>query len=244
MEISASNTGVKAQAETSGSRERSKSHSASFRLKQVLFLAILGASLSACGVIDSRAQARIDAAGVSPAVANDPELINYAANGATNEEIRDYASSLLMRQKVEIDQAIQMQSAMEPAAEEKSPFDEEDEVAQEEKILLKKEAEGVYSFSATKSIEITDEAFIKRIKASLKDAGSFGTNDVFIAVPDDNAGITRIFPYLTLNNWREKFGFFWIYVGDEVHIATDEQALNQLLDSKGIGHETFDFPKE
>lgn len=245
MEIPASNAGVKTQTETPSSSEKPKKRPASLRLKGIFALAILGMTLSACSAIDSRAQANIDAAGVPPAVAHDPELISYAASGSPSaEEIQNFAETLSMRQQTRIKHAQETQAAIEPAAEEKPSFNEEDEVAQEEKFLLKKEAEGVYSFSAAESIEITDEAFIKRIKASLKDTGSFGTNDVFIAVPDDDARLTRVFPYLTLSNWREKFGFFWIYTGDEVYIATDEQALNQLLDSRGVIRETFDFPKE
>lgn len=127
----------------------------------------------------------------------------------------------------------------------------ETQIAPEEEIVLKKESKGVYSFVASESMEITDSNFVKRMRKSLKamalkvkdkDLGNPDMGMVFIAVPDDDAGFTRVFPNSTLSNWREKYGFFWVYEDDKIYLAVSKEALEKFLKEQGIKFETFTFP--
>lgn len=225
------------------SPEKKSSYPLSFKLKQAFCLAVLGAGfLTSCGVIDNRAKANIEAAGISPIVANDPDLIWAAANGATADELRDYANNLLMQYQRESSQARETQMAIDAnnQAENTPPVQQEEVV--EQPVALEQISEGVFSFVTNENIEITSRAFIRRMKDSLKETTNTETAQVFIAVPDDDFGVTRIFMDSTVESYKNTNGIFYAYPGDTLYVATDMQALTQLLNSQGINYETFGLP--
>jgi len=225
------------------SPEKKSSYPLSFKLKQAFCLAVLGAGfLTSCGVVDNRARANIEAAGISPIVANDPDLIWAAANGATADELRDYANSLLMKKEIEANQARETQMAIDANNQaENTPEVQQEEVV-EQTIALEQISDGVFSFVTNENIEITSRAFIRRIKASIKETTNTEAVQVFVAVPDDDFGVTRIFMDSTVESYKDNNGIFYAYPGDTLYVATDMQALTQFLTSQGINYETFGLP--
>ena len=225
------------------SPEKKSSYPLSFKLKQAFCLAVLGAGfLTSCGVIDNRAKANIEAAGISPIVANDPDLIWAAANGATADELRDYANNLLRQREVEISQARETQMAIDAnnQAENTPPVQQEEVV--EQPVALEQVSEGVYSFATNDNIEITSKAFIRRMRISLGQSSNTEINRVFVAVPDDDFGVTRIFMDSTVESYKNANGIFYAYPGDVIYVSTDINSLTNFLNTQGIIHETFGLP--
>lgn len=205
------------------------------KLRQMFLAAVLGAGfLTGCG-IDDRAKANIAAAGVSPEVANDPDLIWFAANGASPDEIRDYANNLMKNEALLLNNAEEMSVDLETPADDFQNNNEENI----ERFSLEKIAEGVYSFKANDNIEVTSQLFIKQLRESLGQAGG-----VFFAIVDNNTGITMIFTDSTVDNYEDEDGnkIFYAYPGDTVYVSTSGQALNDFLDSENIEHKFVGLP--
>lgn len=230
--------------ETKKSPEKKSSYPLSFKLKQAFLLSVLGAGfLTSCGVVENRAKAIIDAAGIPAAVANDPDLIWAAMNGATAEELRSHANSLLMQYERESSQARETQMAFDAAnqAPQITPETKQEEVV-EQSIALEQVGERVYSFRTDDNIEITSKDFIRKVRISLGQPINTEINRVFVAVPDDDFGVTRIFMDSTVESYKNVNGIFYAYPGDVVYVSTDINSLTNFLNAQGINHETFGLP--
>ncbi|AKM80974.1 MAG: hypothetical protein UT13_C0001G0010 [Candidatus Pacebacteria bacterium GW2011_GWF2_38_9] len=214
----------------------------SVAIKQVITLAILGTGF-AFGMIktaEKNAKADLAAAGLSAEMSSDPGMIWFAAEGHTSDEIRDFAYNLERNRALILNN--NANSMEEMTVDLNTPMeDAQTDVAAEvsaEKLPLEKIVEGVYSFQAGQNMEITSQNFIRQVRESL--AGAEGR--VFVAVKDDDYNITRIFTDSTIDGYRDNYGNFYAYVGDLVYVATDGQALKDILNSKGINSETFGLP--
>lgn len=220
----------------------------SLRLKKIqlmMLLALAGTLLTSCGVVESRAKANIEAAGVPPAVANDPDLIWEAENGATAEELRDYANSLMMKRSVELNQAMETQDALDAENTEEAEQSTQQQMetpVQEQEFSLEQIVQGVYSFSTQENLEVTNQAFFDRVKKSIGKLAGSDVPVVFVAVMDDVTGVEEIFMDSNIGAYKDSNGAFYAYVGDTVYVSTSSQELSQFLDSKGITHHTFGLP--
>jgi hypothetical protein len=216
------------------------------RIEIAVIFALAGSLISGCSVLENRAKERIASAGVPPAVANDPDLIWQASNGATDEELRSYANSLLLGRERELNQAMATQQAEKEAAAFATPTatqePEINEFKPKTQINFEKITDGVYSFQTDSNIEITDPGFILYIKNTLKKLENLENIRVFISVIDDATGVTQIVLDSTASDYKEANGPLFAYVGDKVFIAADGAALTELLDSQGIKHKTFGLP--
>lgn len=228
------------------------------RFHKAFLVAMLGAVfLSSCGVIDSRAKSIVESAGVPPAVANDPDLLWYAANGATAEELRDYANTILMKRSVELQNAQATQQAQQEAQEEAQQEQEpeptvESTLSPEEELTLNKEYGGVFSFKTefdvSGNIEVTDQSFIRRVKEALQEAGEnndrvyVAVNDIGTASNENPNGIFRIFMDSTVDSYKAVNGVYYIYPGDTVYISTDIKALEEFLTANGWQFDVFGLP--
>lgn len=230
------------------SSERELSFSRSWKLKQAFLVAVLGAGfLTGCGVMENRAKSNIEAAGIPPAVANDPDLIWAAMNGASAEELRDYANTLSMKQTMESNWARETQMAIDEAnqLENSSTIPEEKvEAPIDVTVSLEQVTGGVYAFRAPQNMEVTSHEFMREMQAALNKISGTEPNihQILVAVADDDHAITRIFMDSTVDAYKDNYGNFYAYVGDNVYVATDGQALNKLLDDQGIPHKTFGLP--
>jgi len=209
-----------------------------------LFLLV---NLASCGVLDSAARANIEAAGIPPAVANDPDLIWAAMNGASAEELRDYANTLSMKQTMESNWARETQMAIDEAnqLENSSTMSEETvEAPIDVTVSLEQVTGGVYAFRAPQNMEVTSHEFMREMQAAFSQISGTEPNihQILVAVADDDHAITRIFMDSTVDAYKDNYGNFYAYVGDNVYVATDGQALNKLLDDQGIPHKTFGLP--
>ncbi len=206
------------------------------KIRNGLLVAFLGIGLTigATKVAENRAEAAIIGAGIPPEVAHDPDLIWAAMNGASASELNTLAGNIMRNNSLMLNNTMEEMSEFSPD----DTLENSAEIAPEfETFALEKLTEGVYGFTADKNIEVTSQNFIKQLRESLGQAGQ-----VFFAVPDDNYGTTRVFTDSTINGYRDNYGNFYAYIGDYVYVATDAQALNNLLSAKGINHETFGLP--
>jgi len=191
-------------------------------------------------IAEKNAKAEVAAAGLSANMSSDPRVIGFALVGHTPDEIRDYAFNLERNEALILNNANNME---EMTVDLNAPIEEvqnnnESEVVLAEKLPLEKIAEGVYSFQAGQNMEITSQNFIRQVRESL--AGAEGR--IFVAVKDDDYNVTRIFTDSTIDGYKDNYGNFYAYVGDLVYVATDGQALKDILNSKGINSETFGLP--
>lgn len=221
----------------------------SSKIRNGLLVAFLGIgfTIGATKVAENRAEAAIIGAGIPPAVANDPDLILAAMNGATPNELRDYANTLSMKQDMESNWARETQMAIDEAnkLENLSAVPEETaEAPIDVTVSLEQVTDGVYSFHTSQNMEVTSHKFMKEMQAALRNISGTEPNihQILVAVADDDHAITRIFMDSTVDAYKDNYGNFYAYVGDNVYVATDGQALNQLLDSQGIAHKTFGLP--
>lgn len=230
--------------DTKPDRISEKKPSRSLKIKRIFLTAVLGIGFltSGCGVVDSRARANIEAAGIPPAVANDPDLIWAAMNGATAEELRDYANTISMKREMENSQARATQMAIDEGKQLEATPDSEQEEIIEQTIDLEKINEKVFSFVTNDNIEITDKNFIKRMKEALQKTTNTEIVQVFVAIPDDDFGVTRIFMDSTVESYKSVNGIFYAYPNDTIYVATDMSSLTQFLNSQGINYETFGLP--
>ncbi|MBU1033392.1 hypothetical protein KKI22_00375 [Patescibacteria group bacterium] len=211
----------------------------SVAINQGLALILLGTSF-AFGMIklaEKNAKADLVAAGVSAQMASDPGMIWFAAEGHTSDEIRDFAYNSERNEALILNNANNME---EMTVDLNTPMEDVQNDNESEVVLLplEKIVEGVYSFQAGQNMEITSQNFIRQVRESL--AGAEGR--IFVAVKDDDYNVTRIFTDSTVDGYRDNYGNFYAYVGDLVYVATDGQALKDILNSKGINSETFGLP--
>lgn len=235
------------------SSEKKSSYPLSFKLKQAFCLAVLGVGfLTGCNSAEDRARANIKAAGVSALIANDPELLWRAMNGSVGEELKYYSNELLEQRERENNREMEAQRVIDATKQAEDALKAQQKAQQKEEVVqppvaLERISEGVFSFVANENIEITSKAFIKRMQNSLKETTNLETTDieaiqVFVAVPDDDFGVTRIFMNSTVESYKRNYGIFYAYPGDTLYVATDMQALLQLLTSQGIDYKIFGLP--
>jgi len=231
------------------SPEKKSSYPLSFKLKTAFCLAVLGAGfLSSCSSVEERVKANIESAGVPAEIANDPELIWRAYNGAVGDELRYYANELIKQREIKYKQALATQMAADATKQAEDALKAQQKVQKEEvvepPVALERISQGVFSFVANENIEITSKAFIKRMENSLKETTNTDIEawQISVAVPDDDFGLTRIFMNSTVESYKKNYGIFYAYPGDTLYVATDSQALTQLLTSQGINYKTFGIP--
>jgi len=238
---------------TSGSKsegakepENDKKYPLSFKFKRIFLAATVGftALLSGCGAVESRAMDNIQAANVPAEVANDPDLIWFAMNGATTEEIQDYAHSLMMQTNPMSDpnfnpaRETQMSIDATKQAEATDVPTTEPTVA-ETSINFESVSPGVYSFVVAGITEVANRDFAQSVKDALKQTTGVDSAEVVFGVPDDAYGVTRIFLGSNVEAYYNTYGGFYAYQGDTIYTATDTQTLIDFLKSTGISYETF-----
>lgn len=194
----------------------------SFKLKQSFCLAVLGLGFLTTGCVSEQARAVIEAAGLPPEIASHPDIEWYAMNGASPDELRSYAAGIQMGQEADL----------------RGQSTETQEV-QQAPIVLEELGDGAYGFFAGYSMEVTSKSFINKMRSLIQETFNKPAAQVFVAVPDDGFGITRIFTDSNIDSYKNFYGEFYAYQGDSIYMTTDLQSLTRLLDSIGVEYDAF-----
>ena len=195
--------------------------------------------LAGCDYIDNAAKDKLWAAGVPPELQNDETLLWAAANGATDQELRAEAANILQLRELKLRQAQNQPENNSPEPTETAEVEEREEQAWEKPVVIKQVTQGVYSFTVSDNVEITDPEYINRLRTNLATIiDDFANRDIFVAVKDDDAGEVKIFTASTIQSYAEENGPFYAYPGDEIFVASydNSSALSKWF--KSLGQET------